>query len=335
MNQALRKRAAVTSVVVGMLMLFMKTGAYVITNSAAVLSDALESVVHVIATLVALYSIILIGRPADSQHPYGYGKAEYFSAGLEGALIVIAAIAIIVEAVRDIISGSALRQLDLGVIVIASAGAINLVLGLYLVRTGKQTNSLAVVADGKHVLTDSYTSIGVVIGLLLVGLTGWTLLDPLFAIGVASNIIATGYRLVSESVRGLMNISDPETMQRVVDTLNRIRTPVMLDVHRLRGWKSGERLFIDFHLALPEDLRLRDLHDVQDHIHEALRDEFGGEVDVMIHFDPCAQGFCVVCGGVECVNEAHRQRLNAPFSLEHAQGRPVRPSPGEEVIPLE
>jgi cation diffusion facilitator family transporter len=322
-NQALRKKAALISLLIGVLMLVMKMGGYLITNSAAVLSDALESVVHVIATAITFYSILLIGRPADREHPYGYGKAEYFSAGMEGGLIVVAAIAIIYEATRDIIRGSTLKSLDIGVMVVAAAGAINLVLGFYLIRTGKKTRSLAVVADGKHVLTDSYTSIGVLVGLLLVKFTGWLLLDPIFAIGVALNIIATGYRLVRQAVRGLMNISDPETLERVVAVVNRIRTPQMLDMHRLRAWSSGEKQYIDFHLALPEKFLLAEVHEIQDMIRDALREEFDDQVDVMIHFDPCSDGYCVICGQQVCRNEEHRQQAAAPFTVTGAQGSPM------------
>jgi cation diffusion facilitator family transporter len=264
-----------------------------------------------------------MGRPADRNHPYGYGKAEYFSAGMEGGLIVVAAIAIIYEAIGDIIRGSSLKSLDVGVAVVAAAGGINLVLGFYLIRTGKKTRSLAVVADGKHVLTDSYTSIGVLVGLLLVKLTGWLLLDPLFAIGVALNIIATGYRLVTQAVRGLMNISDPETLDRVVAVMNRIRTPQMLDMHRLRAWSSGEKQYVDFHLALPEQFLLAEVHDIQDMIRDALREEFNDQVDVMIHFDPCSDGYCVVCGQNGCEDEVHRKQAAEPFTVAGAQRSPM------------
>ena len=213
-QQQLRRKAAWISFAVGVMMFAIKTGAYLMTNSTAILSDAMESVVHVIATGIALYTVILAGRPADKRYPYGYGKAEYFSAGVEGVLILVAAAAICYEATRDILVGNTLRQLDIGVLVLAGAGGINLVLGLYLMRVGRQTNSLALLADGKHVLTDSYTSIGVLVGIILVQLTGVTLLDPLFAILVALNIVVTGYKLVGESVRGLMNASDAETLER-------------------------------------------------------------------------------------------------------------------------
>lgn len=288
------------SVLVGIVMFALKGGTFLLTNSTAILSDALESVVHVIATGIAFYSIILASRPPDHRHPYGYGKAEYFSAGLEGALIVLAAIVICYHAVHDIIDGNRLRELDLGVIAISAAGAINLVLGLYLIRVGRRTDSLALVADGRHVLTDSYTSIGVMAGLILVKLTGIALLDPLVAIGVALNIIFTGYGLVAESVRGLMNAADPELLERTMKILQRVRTPDMIAIHRLREWRAGERRFIDFHMILPCYTDLQGACAVREHVQSAISHELGDQTEVMIHFDPCSTEHCTSCPKTDC-----------------------------------
>lgn len=322
-QQALRRKAALISLIVGVLMFVMKTGGYFITNSAAILSDAMESVVHVIATGIAFYSIILSARPADSRHPYGYGKVEYFSAGLEGALIVIAAIAICYAAVQDIIIGNKPRALDIGIWVVAAAGAINLGLGFYLIGIGRRTKSLVLVADGKHVLTDSYTSIGVLIGIVLVHFTGFNLLDPLFAIAVALNIIVTGVRLISESVRGLMNTADQETLERSVAVMNAIRVPEMIDMHRLRCWRAGERRFIDFHLTLPSYLELRSVHEIQDAVHSAMREEFGDQVEVLLHLDPCRPECCCFCERANCPIRHDHATARREFTLENAQGPPA------------
>lgn len=323
-DQTVRRRAALISVVIGLLMFAGKTGAYFITGSAAILSDALESVVHVIATAMALYSIILSARPADPRHPYGYGKIEYFSAGVEGILIIVAAIAICYEAARDLVKGPELHSIDVGAWVVAAAGAINLALGAFLIRTGTKTRSLALVADGKHVLTDSYTSIGVLVGLLLVQATGMVILDPLFAIAVAVNILVTGAGLVGESVRGLMNVTDAETLARTVAALNRVRRAEMLDVHRLRAWRAGEWRFIDFHLTLPHDFTLERAHDLQHEVHDAICDEFDGQAEVMIHLDPCVVGACTACGRYDCASDVCRAERAAGFTLERAVAEPVR-----------
>lgn len=298
--QRVRLRAAWLSFGIGILMLLMKMGGYLITNSAAVLSDALESVVHVIATGIALYSTVLIARPADRRHPYGYGKVEYFSAGAEGALIVAAAIAICYEAVMDLTRGNQLKDIDVGVWIVAAAGAINLLLGYYLIRTGKQTRSLVLEADGKHVLTDSFTSIGVLVGLLLVKLTGVVILDPLFAIAVALNILFTGYQLVRQSLNGLMNRVDTETLERTVAAVNKVRNPVMIDLHRLRAWRGGEQRFIDFHLTLPRYLPLHQTHELQHQLGDAIAAEFHNHAELLLHLDPCNNVLCRFCEVADC-----------------------------------
>lgn len=324
-SQSIRTRAMILSFGIGLLMFVMKTAAYLITDSAAILSDAMESVVHVIATGFALYSVILSGRPADARHPYGYGKIEYFSAGVEGTMIVIAAVAICFEAVRDIIAGPEVRSIETGTWIIALAGGVNLLLGLHLVRTGKKTGSLTVVADGQHVLTDSYTSIGVFVGLLIVWVTDITLIDPIVAILVAINILVTGYHLVSESVRGLMNVVDPETLRRTVEAINRVRTAEMIDLHRLRAWSAGESRFIDFHLTLPHDLQLHEAHDIQELVHDAISEEFGGHAEVMVHLDACRERWCTHCGRSDCTTRSHPGMAPEPFDVEQAQLEPRFP----------
>jgi cation diffusion facilitator family transporter len=313
-RHVLRRRAATISFAVGIVMFVLKSGAYLLTHSAAILSDASESVVHVVATGVALYSIILASRPADRTHPYGYGKAEYFSAGVEGALIVVAAIAICYEAGHDLIFGSRLKSLDVGTWAIAAAGAINLLLGWYLIRTAKRTNSLVLRADGQHVLTDSYTSIGVLVGLILVQMTHVVVLDPIFAIAVALNIIVTGYRLVHESIRGLMNVADPDTIERVVRVMNRIRTPDMLDIHRLRAWSAGERRFVDFHLTLPHHLTLEETHTIYHIVHDAISKEFNNQAEVLIHLDPFDERLDTFLD---------RNGFDREFNVAKAQGEPT------------
>ncbi len=317
-QQQLRRRAAMISFAVGLLMFAIKSGAYLLTNSTAILSDAMESVVHVLATGIALYTVILAGRPADERYPYGYGKAEYFSAGVEGVLILAAAAAICYQATRDIIVGNTLRQLDIGVMVLAAAGAVNLVLGLYLMRVGRQTNSLALLADGKHVLTDSYTSIGVLVGIILVRFTGITILDPLFAILVALNIIVTGYQLVGESVRGLMNASDPETLERALWVVNQRRTPEMIDLHGMRAWRAGEQRFIDFHLTLPHYMDLDGAGAVRERLHQALGNEFGGRAEILIHLDPCTPVRCRSCPNAACPAHPRLQPMESGQEMEPA-----------------
>jgi cation diffusion facilitator family transporter len=189
----------------------VKFVAYFLTDSTAILSDALESIINVVASGFALYSIYLSNQPPDTSHPYGHGKIEYFSVGFEGALIILAAVAILYKAIPAFFYPRMLAQLGLGIFLLLGTSAVNLVLGLFLIRTGRQTRSMPLEADGKHLLTDVYTSVGVVGGLVLVKLTGWQGWDPLAACAVAINIIFTGWRLVKESFGRLMDEADPDS----------------------------------------------------------------------------------------------------------------------------
>lgn len=318
----LKKKAAIISLIVGICMFLGKMSAYLLTNSAAIFSDAAESVVHVLATAMALFSIIVSSRPADKTHPYGHGNIEYFSAGIEGILIVIASFVIIYTSVLDLIQGSHLKQLDIGVWVIAAAGGVNLYLGYYLVRTGKKTNSLTLVADGKHVLTDSYTSIGVLVGIVLVLLTGFSIFDPLFAIGVAINILFTGYKLVRESVGGLMNETHPETLQKISDLLIKFRKDYWIDIHELRFWRSGDKIFIDFHLILPYYFTIQQSHKEENEIEAFLSEEITNS-QIKIHFDFCIPDLCRFCGYTACKVRVHEKTEELNWGSRKFTGNPV------------
>jgi cation diffusion facilitator family transporter len=302
----LRKRAALISLSIGSGMLVMKMGAYFLTHSAAIFSDALESVVHVAATSMAMYSVLLSARPADESHPYGHGKIEFFSAGFEGAMIILAAFAIIYQVVPEVVAGPELKKLDVGILFTLAASIINLVLGTYLIRTGKRTNSLTLVADGKHVLTDSYTSFGVVAGLGLVLLTGWDLLDPLMAIAVALNILVSGYRLLRVSVGGLMDEAHPETLKKILSIVLRDRTPAWIDLHHLRAWRSGELYHVDFHLTIPFYWSVDKAHAFQKKALESIAQELGTGSQVLIHPDPCIPALCCsMCQVSPCAERQH------------------------------
>jgi cation diffusion facilitator family transporter len=287
-------------------MLVIKMSAYFLTHSSAIFSDALESVVHVAATSMAMYSVLLSARPADESHPYGHGKIEFFSAGFEGAMIVLAAIAIIYQAVSEIIIGPQLEKLDVGILFIMAASIINLVLGTYLIRTGERTGSLTLAADGKHVLADSVTSFGVVGGLGLVMLTGWQVLDPLVAVAVALNILAWGYRLLRISIGGLMDEADPQTLEKILSVILRDRTPAWIDLHHLRAWRAGEIYHVDFHLTIPFYWSVDEAHAFQKKALEQIAQELGPGSQVLIHLDPCIpQLCCTMCQVSPCMERQH------------------------------
>ena len=318
----LKKKAAIISLSVGIGMFFAKMGAFLLTGSAAIFSDAAESVVHVLATSMALFSIVLSSKPADKSHLYGHGNIEFFSAGIEGLLIIAAAVFIIFTAVMDIIKGTNLKQLDIGVIIISFAGVVNLLLGTYLVRRGKKTNSLTLVADGKHVLTDSYTSIGVIVGISLVMITKYQLLDPLFAIAIALNILITGYKLMRRSVGGLMAETDKDILKKIVDTILSDKKNYWIDIHQLRFWQSGDKIFIDFHLILPYFFTIKESHSEEDEIQNLLEKNFPNS-QIKIHFDYCRTELCKFCDYQKCTVRTSNKSVSFNWDEEKLTGKSV------------
>src|SRR5262245_33582642 len=248
----IRLRAGLISLTVGIALLGVKFLAYHLTGSTAVLSDALESIVNVVAALFALASLLFAGRPADRNHPYGHGKIEYFAAAFEGGLIAFAAIMIIYEVAQAFIEPSDLRQLDLGLVITLGAGIANAALGWFLVRTGKATESLTLIADGKHVLSDFWTSVGVVVGLLLVRLTGISWFDPLVAVLVGVNLGWTGVKLVRHAAGGLLDEEDTALIGKLVKAFDDFSLPGIIRIHHLRAIRSGRFTHVDAHLVVPE-----------------------------------------------------------------------------------
>ncbi len=300
------------SVAIGLGLMVLKFVAFWITDSTAILSDALESIINVVAASFALWSIIYAARSPDPSHPYGHGKMEYFAAGFEGALIILAALGIFYEAWPRLLHPKAISSLASGLYLILAAAAINLILGLALVRVGKRTGSLVLVADGKHILTDVVTTAGVVLGLAGVMATGWNWLDGGVAILVGLSILITGALLVRQSSAALLDTSDPELLQEICGVIARHRRIPWIDVHQLRARRSGYHVFMDFHLILPRDLSLEASHDEVKKLEKILNDHFEGRADILIHADPCAVPECPICGHAPCEHrqEDHtRQRL--------------------------
>lgn len=318
----LRKKAAYISLAIGIGMFITKMTAYLITGSVAIFSDAAESVVHIGATGMALFSIILSSKPADESHLYGHGNIEYFSAGVEGLLIIMAAGYIIYEAVISLINGPTLESLSIGVIFIAAAGFVNLALGYYLITTGKKTNSITLIADGKHVLTDAITSIGVLIGIVLVLITDFILLDPIIAIIVAINIVFTGYKLIRESIGGLMLETNPEILKLISNILIAMKRDYWIDLHELRYWQSGDRTFMDFHLILPYYFTIEQSHKEEKRIDDELEKEYPNS-QIKIHFDYCNYDLCKYCGYQTCNVRKEEKKINFDWNVEKLVGNAV------------
>ena len=271
---------------VGVLMLLIKWYAYSITGSSAILSDAAESVVHIIGVAFAVFSLWLSLQPADRSHPYGHDKISYFSAGAEGGLIVIAAFYIIYVSVKRLLFGIELSNLDKGTYFTLGASIINLFLGGYLVWKGKKTKSIILVANGKHVLTDSWTSFGVVAGLSLTLLTGWLPFDPIVAIIAALNILWTGGKLLRQSAGGLMDESNSELENSIHKIIDNETSTRGLKYHQLRFRESGNTVWIEFHLLFSKGTLLDDAHQSATEIETSLKKMLNTSVNVVTHLEP-------------------------------------------------
>jgi len=308
--------AARLAFITSLLLLIAKFGAYYLTDSKAVLSDAIESIINVVTGAFLMLSIMVSTRPVDENHPYGHGKIEAFSAGLEGGLIILAAIMILVEAVPGFFAPHPPKNLGSGIFILGGAGIINLVVGLFLLRTGRKHKSEALHADGRHLLTDFYTSAGVIIGLLLYQLTGLVWLDPLVACLVAINILIPGIKLLNNSIKNLMNEADPELLGKIVEGLNKIKKPGWLYPHKLRALRSGRYHHVDMHISLPHYWSLSQIHEAEKEITEALLEAIGEEGDIMIHVDPCEPPYCPVCE-VDSCTERHKEFNDSPDWTVH------------------
>lgn len=300
LDSVTRLRAGRLALGTGILVFAVKLAAWRLTASAAVLSDALESVVNVVAGALLLYSLYVATRPADADHPYGHGKVEFFSAGVEGALIGVAAVVIAVDAIGELLAGPAIQRIDLGLALVTAATAVNAAVGWHLVRVGRRTHSLALVADGKHLLTDVVTSAGVIVGLAAVRLTGWLVLDPLVALGVALHILRTGWELVRQAVGRLMDEAEPGLLERMVEALEHERAPWCIDAHSLRAWRSGRTQHVDLHLVVPRYFDADRLHEIGDRVEGVLLEASGLPGEAIVHFDPCRPRHCPGCALDPC-----------------------------------
>jgi cation diffusion facilitator family transporter len=285
-NRASRvEHVAAASVAVALAVLALKAGAWWVTGSVALFADALESVVNVAAAIAALLAIRLSALPPDANHPYGHAKAEYFSAVLEGALIIVAALLILHEAWAAWQAPRPLDQAPLGLAISAVATGINAAWSVLLFRRGRAERSPALLADARHLLADVVTSVGVLVGVALVALTGILWLDPLLAALTALNILWSGTRLMRESVGGLMDEAVPaETLARIRELVAR-NAEGAIEAHDMRTRHSGRFTFVEFHLVVPAAMTVSDAHDICDRVEAALKAELGNAT-ITIHVEP-------------------------------------------------
>ncbi|MFN5520592.1 MAG: cation diffusion facilitator family transporter [Ignavibacteria bacterium] len=273
------------SLMIGFLMLALKWSAYLLTGSIAIFSDAMETIVHIAAVGFAWYSLRITYLPADEDHHFGHDKITFFSAGLEGALIILAAIIIIQTSIDKLITGVTLEQIGFGTALTATAAAINTMLGLYLVKTGKNNKSLIIEANGRHILTDAWTSAGAIAGLLLAYLTGSYWIDPLMALFFGANIIFEGGKLIRRSIQGLMDKTDPELFSSVQDILSIQCSLLGITYHRLRLRMSGNIVYIDFHLQFPDETTIESAHLQATQIELSIQQQVAHPCDIVTHLE--------------------------------------------------
>jgi cation diffusion facilitator family transporter len=290
--------------------------AWRLTHSNTILSDALESIVNVVAGAFALYSLMLAAKPRDREHPYGHGKVEFISAGIEGGLVVIAGGVIIWRAVEALLAGQHLHDLDTGIALTGAAGALNLLMGLTLKRRGVKAHSITMEASGTHLLSDAWSTVAMVAGLVLIRLTGLLWLDQAFAIVFAVYIIVTGLRVFRRSVAGIMDEADMDLGGKVIAVLQENRKPGWVDIHNFRMIKYGSILHVDCHATLPWYYTLEQAHKEISAMEQLVNERMGRTVELFIHMDPCVPASCSICDLADCSQRQQRFVKEVPWSIE-------------------
>jgi cation diffusion facilitator family transporter len=314
-NQNLQVQKWVAAISV--LLLITKFIAYYFTHSVSILTDALESIVNVAAGFIGLYSLFVSAKPRDKDHPYGHGKAEFLSAAIEGTMILIAGVLIIYQAIQQLIYPVELKRLDLGIWLVGITALVNYVVGTVCLRIGKANDSLALIASGKHLQSDTWSTIGIIAGLLLLYFTGQKWMDSVLAIGISLFIMITGYRIIRRSIAGIMDEADEKLLTEVVDLLNKNRQENWVDMHNLRVIKYGSVLHIDCHLTVPWYLNINEAHREIDILADLVKQKFGESVELFVHSDGCLPFQCHICNKQNCPVRQHAFEKRITWTLEN------------------
>lgn len=285
--------------IIGIVLFVGKLIAWHLTNSDAVFSDAMESIVNIISAFMGLYSLYLAALPKDENHPYGHGKVEFITAGVEGALIIFAGIMIIVEAVDSLLHGNTLNKLDYGIFIILATAVVNYMLGYFSIQKGKKEKSLVLISSGKHLQSDTITTLGVVVSLILVYFTKIFWIDAAVALGFGAYIMVVGYKIVRKSLSGIMDETDPQLLSEIVEVLAKNRRKEWIDIHNMKIQQYGSGLHIDAHITLPWYNTLRESHEEMENVIKTLAAETERPVEYNFHLDDCKPYSCALCE-LEC-----------------------------------
>jgi cation diffusion facilitator family transporter len=290
---------------VALLLFFVKLIAWYLTDSVAILTDALEYTINVISGFIGLFSLYLSAQPRDSNHPYGHGKAEFISAAIEGTLMVVSAFLIIYEAINNLKHPHVISRLDYGIFLVGLTAIVNYVMGYFAVKRGKKNNSLALIATGKHMQTDTYATVGIIIGLAIMHITHYGWIDSIVALIFAFIIIITGYKILRSSIAGIMDETDNALLTRIVALFNASRKANWIDMHNLRIIKYGSILHLDCHLTVPWFLNVHEAHREVDELDRLVKENFGESVELFVHTDGCLEFSCKICSKQDCLVRQH------------------------------
>jgi cation diffusion facilitator family transporter len=283
----------------------IKIAAWYLTNSVAILTDALEYTINVISGLVGLYSLYLSAQPRDQNHPYGHGKVEFLSAAVEGTLMIVSSFLIIYEAINNLKHPHQISKLDYGIYLVAATALINYFVGYYAVNKGKQNNSLALIATGKHMQSDTYATVGIIIGLILIFFLKYTWIDSIVAFAFALIIIVSGYKILRSSIAGIMDEADDDLLEEVIVLFQKSRRENWVDLHNLRIIKYGGTLHLDCHLTVPWYLNVHEAHREIDELSKLVKDNFGESIELFVHTDGCLDFSCAICTKNDCTVRKH------------------------------
>lgn len=313
--QNLRLQKIIT--IIAIFLFIIKLVAWYLTYSVAILTDALESIVNVTAGLIGVYSLYISAKPKDEDHPYGHGKAEFISAAVEGTLITVAGVIIIYEAINNFVHPHQIKKLDVGIILISATAVINYLVGTICVNTGKKNNSLVLISSGKHLQTDTYSTLGIIVGLILLYFSNFWWIDSVVAMLFAFIIIFTGYKIVRTSVAGIMDEADTGLIFKMVQILNENRREDWMDCHNLRIIKNGPTLHLDCHLTVPWYFNMNEAHAQIDILSALVKTEFGESMELFVHTDGCMEFSCPICTKHDCPVRQHPFQQKIEWTVEN------------------
>ena len=303
---------------VAVILFSIKIIAWWLTHSVAILTDAMESIVNIIAGGVGLYSLSIAYKPRDTNHPYGHGKAEFLSAAIEGTLIMLAGVFIIFEAIIQLVHPRELQQLNYGILLVGISAVINFIVGFFAVKKGRANGSEALQASGHHLQSDTYSTIAIILGLVLIYFTKIHQLDSIIAIIMSIVIMIIGYRIARKSVAGIMDEADEKILGKVIVLLNNSRLPNWIDIHNLRVIKFGNVLHVDCHMTVPWYLNVRQAHLEVESLRILIEKEFGSAMEFFVHADDCISSCCPICIKPDCTAREHAFIKKIEWELENA-----------------